>query len=353
MKRILVLALFVLPILVQCTRQNPAPNPGSENSPEQVNQNTQKVVPVKTMELELQSFSDFLEITGTVHARNHIDIVAEEGGILKHVQIDKGSYATQGDVLAVLENRTLEANYKAALASLHQAELDYTSKKVLFDKKAISENEFLTSQYNLEAVQAALEVSKTRYDKLSIAAPVKGLVNNRYYDLGAYVKPLTPIFELIDEEYVIIRAGVAERFLGNIRIGTPVEIIFDAYPDLEVKAEVSFISRSIDPENRTFRIEMEFKNPARKLFPQMIAIIRVRHQEFNDRIVIPLDSLVQSEEGWYVFVENDGRANRVDVQKVAIYEDRVMVDGLFPGQNLITVGHHDLSDGDYIQVVES
>lgn len=353
MKRILVLALLTLPILVQCARQNPARNPGSEESPEQANQNTQKIVPVQTMELELQSFSDFLEITGTVHARNHIDIVVEEGGILKHVQIDKGSYVKQGDVLAVLENRTLEANYKVAQASLHQAELDYTSKKVLFDKRAISENEFLTSQYNLEAVQAALELSEAKYDKLSITAPGKGIVNNRYYDLGAYVNPLTPIFELIDEEYVIIRAGVAERFLGNIRIGTPVEIIFDAYPDLEVKAEISFISRSIDPDNRTFRIEMEFKNPDLKLFPQMIANIRVRHQEFTDRIVIPLDSLMQSEEGWYVFVENDGRVKRIDVQKVAIYGDRVLVNGLSPGQNLIIVGHKDLSDGDYIQVVES
>jgi membrane fusion protein (multidrug efflux system) len=353
MKRILVLALIVLPILAQCTRAKPARNPGSENFPEQANQNTKKIVPVQTMELELQSFSDFLDITGTVHARNHIEIVVEEGGILKNIQIDKGTYVTQGDVLAVLENRTLEANYKAAQASLHQAELDYTSKKVLFDKKAISENEFLTSQYNLEAVQAALELTKARYDKLSIAAPGKGLVNNRYYDLGAYVNPLTPIFELIDEEYVIIRAGVAERFLGNVRIGTPVEIIFDAYPDLEVEAEISFISRRIDPEDRTFRIEMEFKNPDLKLFPQMIANIRVRHQEFSNRIVIPLDSLMQSEEGWFVFVENDGRAKRIDVQKVAIHEDRVLVDGLSPGQNIVTVGHQDLSDGDFIEVVES
>ena len=171
---------------------------------------------VKTVRLEPTSFYEYLEITGTVKARNQIKIIGEEGGLLKTVRKDKGSYARSGDTLAVLENRVLEASYKEAKAGLQQAELNHNSSKVLFSKKAISENEFLASQYTMDRARAAYDFTRARYDKLFIVAPISGRVNDRYYDFGAYIMPMTPVFELIDNGKVKVEAGVAERFISDI-----------------------------------------------------------------------------------------------------------------------------------------
>ncbi len=322
-------------------------NPGSSGSD---SGKSTDPIPVQTSILELQSFSSYLEATGTVKARNHIDIIVEEGGLLRRVLVDKGQVVQAGSTLAMLESPVLAASFQQAEAAMKQAELDYNTKKVLFEKKAISQNEYLNAKYAYEAAKAAYALTKARYDKLSITAPIGGRINRRYYDLGAYANPMTPIFELIDNERLRIEAGVAERFMGTIQIGTPVEITFDAYPDLLVKAEVTYISHSIDPQNRTFDIEVEIPNPQQRLAPEMVADLKIRQKVFESQIIVPVDALIESEQGWYVFVEESGRAHKVTVHKLAVYEDTVLVEGLEAGQKLITVGHQNLSEGDPVAV---
>lgn len=346
MKTVLYISAFIILALtfMQCADKSTA---------EVVDAKVEKSVPVKTLRLQPQSFSSYLEITGTVKARNHINIIVEEGGILKKVLIDKGNYARKGDTLAILENKVLEAAFHQARAALDQAELDFRSKEVLFRKKAISENEYLSSKYALDAARSAYELARARYDKLFIVAPMNGLVNNRFYDPGAYATPMTPIFEFIDNDYLRVSAGVAERFLSDIHIGTPVEIHFDAYPDIVITSTVSFVSQSINPQNRTFEIEVEFANPGHKLAPEMIANLKILQEKVENRIVVPLDALIESEQGWFVFIAEDSHARKVPVKQKAIFDNNVLVEGLQPGAELIVVGQQELSDGDLLTIVRN
>jgi len=304
------------------------------------------------MTLSLRPFSEYLEITGTVEARNHIQIIVEEGGIVHRIVRDKGSLVKKGDTLIVLENKMIEAGYKESTAALHQAELDYKSMKVMYEKRAISENEYLAAKYGLERARAAFDLAKARYDKLFIKAPLTGYVNNRFYDIGSYAMPMTPIIDFMDNAVMKISAGVAERFLNDIRIGTPVEISFDAYPDLKMKSEVSFINLSIDPLSRSFQIEIEIPNPERKLAPQMITNLNLLRRSYQDRIVIPMDAVIESEQGRFVFVAENEQAHKVPVELLAIYEDSVLVNGLDPGKALIVMGQQDLTDGDSLLIVQ-
>lgn len=322
------------------------------NPTEKPDRTPEKGVPVKILTLQPQPFKEYLEITGTVEARNHIQIMVEEGGTLRKVLRDKGRYVQAGDTLAILENKVLEAGYKQALAALHQAELDYRSKKVLMEKKALPENQYLAAKFALEAARAALDLARSRYEKLIILAPLNGLVNNRYYDIGAYCTPMTPLFEFLDNDSMRIRAGLAERFMRDIRPGTPVEVRFDAYPDLQLQTRIQFVSRSLDPQSRTFEIEVLVPNPGHRLASRMIANLRILRRVYTDHIVIPLDALMESESGWYVFVEENGRARKVPVKQVAIYENQVAVEGLSPGQHLIVVGHRELGEDDPVKVVQ-
>ena len=313
---------------------------------------SENATPVKVMPLKTQSFSNYLTVTGTVAARNHIRILVEEGGTLKKILKDKGRYAKSGELLAILENKILEAAFQQANAALQQARLDNKSKTVLYEKRAISENEFLNSKYKLQSAQAAYDLAKARFDKLHITAPIGGLVNDRYYDLGAYANPMTPMFELIDNQVMKIRAGVAERFLSEIKVGTPAEITFDAYPGVKYNATVSFVSRSIDPKNRTFVIEIQLPNRDHKLAPEMVANVRILREKMTNRIVLPLDALMESEKGWYVFITDGNIAKKAPVTQEAIYRDKVAVKGLQAGQQLIYIGQRNLSDGDTISIVK-
>jgi membrane fusion protein (multidrug efflux system) len=329
-----------------CAQRGPTPS----NGPAAAAAAAAKAVPVRVQRLEPRDFVDYLRVTGTVLARSKVNVVAEEGGILKQVIIDKGNTAKAGAALAVLDNPVLVAGRDQAAAALKQAELDQTTKKALYDKKAIAENEYLFSNYSLEAARAAYSLVQARVDKLTLRTPISGIVNRRYYDLGAYVTPMTPAFEVIDIERLRVRAGVAERFIGDVGLGTPVEVTFDAFPDVKVTAPVTYVSRDIDPQSRTFDIELEFDNPGRRIAPAMAANLRVRYQSLHDRIVIPLDALIEGPNGWYVFVDQGGRAKRVDVQQLSVSGSEVLVEGLAPGQNLVVSGQRSLSEGDPLEL---
>jgi len=307
---------------------------------------------VKTVDLHPRPFQEYLDITGTLKARNQINLIAEEGGILTEIRRDKGSYARKGDTLAILENRVLKASYEEARAARNQAELDFNSKNVLYGKKAISENEYLSAKYGYERATATYDLARARYDKLFILAPISGFINSRSYDRGAYVMPMTALYNLVDNTTLKIRAGVAERFIADISKGTPAEITFDAYPDMQLTASVDFVSQSIDPSSRTFEIELGIPNPDGALAPEMIANLKLLRRSYKDKIVVPMDALIESEDGRYVFVVRQDRAVKVDVSILAVYEDSVLVEGLNENQELIVMGQRELTDGDFLEIIK-
>ena len=324
---------------------------GGENAPEAAASKTSKATPVETTVLKPGSFADYLDVTGTVKARNRVNVVVEASGILKQIKTPKGSYVRKGDTLAVLENEEIRASYDDAKAARSQAQTNYRSSKILYDKKAISENDYLNSQYALDRAQAQYNLAKARYSKLFVTAPIAGYVNDRFYDLGAYLQPPAPLFDLIDNSHVKIIVGVAERFRNDIEIGTPVQLTFDAFPDLKIDGKVSFVFQSIAPDNRTFQIEIEIPNPKRRLMPNMIANVKLLRRSYKDKIVIPVDAVIDSESGRYVFVKNGLVAQKVPIEFVAVSQDSVLVDGLESGQHLITLGQHELTEGDTLSVM--
>jgi membrane fusion protein, multidrug efflux system len=334
------LALGVL-ALAACGAKAAGPAPGATPASAE-----RKPVPVKVQAVERKSFSSYLRVTGTVKARNQIDVVAEESGILKEIRIENGRSVEAGAPLAVIDGPMVVAGRDQAMAALKQAELDQASKKLLFEKKAIAENDLLNSNYMLEAARANLVLAQTRVDKLVIRAPIAGIVNRRYMDRGAFIMPGARLFELIDLARVRIQAGVAERFLASVGVGTPVEVTFDAFPGLTVKAQVTYASRAIDPQTRTFDVEVEIDNPQGRIAPAMVANVRLTNLSLENQIVVPVDSLVETDQGWFVFVEENGKARKVPVKQVAVNDNAVMVDGLQPGQKLVVVGQRTLSDGD-------
>lgn len=346
MKKVIIVSLILILLIVIFVMVF-----GSEKSSEEVTNISAKTTPVRTVILKPASFAEYIDITGTVKARSRVNIVVEANGILKQILKAKGSYVQKEDTLAILENEEIRASYDDAIAALNQAQINYRSSKILFDKKAISENDYLNSKYTLDRAQAQYDLAKARYSKLFVTAPIAGYVNDRFYDLGAYLQPPAPLFDLIDNHRVKIIAGVAERFRNDIQIDTPVQLTFDAFPDLKIDSKVSFVFQSINVDNRTFQVEIEIPNPNRQLMPNMIANVKLLKNSYSNKIVIPVDAVIESEKGRYVFVEDNNIAKKAPIEFVAVSQDSVLVDGLEPDQHLITLGQHELTEGDSLEVV--
>jgi len=345
MKKIFIYAVLMVSLFLglSCTKQAE-----TEKSVKPV----LKGIPVRLITIEPQVFNQYIPLTGTVRAQNQIKIVAEESGTLIKIEKRKGAYAKKGAVIAVLKNELLQAAYLDVQAAANQAELTFTSNKALFAKKAISENQFKAGKLSLDRARASLAMAGSRVNKLTIKAPIGGYINDRYPDLGAYITPGTPLFELVDNSRFTVRADVAERFISFVKKSASVQVSFDAMPSLQLNGNVEFVSNSINASNRTFGIEVALQGNVSALRPYMIANLLVQKETKKDGIVVPLDAIVESETGRYVFLNNAGKAKKQAVYIREISGEKVLVDSLHVGQQLVVMGQRQISDGDPIQVVK-
>ncbi len=308
---------------------------------------------VRTLKIQPRPFMEYIHTTGTVKAKNQIRVVAEESGILDKVYFDKGRRVKRGDILARLDNKIIVAGFKDAEAALEQALINEKSARLLHKKEALSDNDFQLARLNRIRAEAARDIAATRREKLGIKAPISGYINERYVDTGAFVSPGTAIFEIVDLSRFKIVAGIAERFIPYLQTGAPAEVTFDAWPEKHIVATISYVARSIDPENRTFNIEIEI--PREKdipLSPQMMANIRLIKRSVDKGIVIPLDAIIESESGRFVYLKNGAVAQKQNVTIEAINEDRALVSGLQANQELIVVGQRQVADGDTLIVIQ-
>jgi RND family efflux transporter MFP subunit len=149
-----------------------------------------------------------------------------------------------------------------------------------------------------------------------------------------------------------VKADVPESYAGSVGTGNKVMIVVpDAHDSLTTN--VTFAAKAIDPTSRSFAVEV--KLPERKsLRPNMTAIIKIADYSKANTVSIPVKAVQRSENGDYVYVNENGVAKRKIVKVGVTYAGlSEILSGLKAGEQLITEGAADIEDGDKIKVLQS
>jgi len=91
-------------------------------------------------------------------------------------------------------------------------------------------------------------------------------------------------------------ANLPENYLGKVKRGQLVDIHFPAL-ELDKKAKVSLVGRTIDPANRTFKIEVDISNKDQMLKPNLLAIVKINDLSIADALVVPQELVLQEISG--------------------------------------------------------
>jgi membrane fusion protein (multidrug efflux system) len=130
-------------------------------------------------------------------------------------------------------------------------------------------------------------------------------------------------------------------------------ITLDAFPGETFEGKISYLGNSASSSTRTFPIEIVIGNADIRIGSGMVARLSIVKRELKDAVVVPEDSLVQTETGKIAFVLNGTRASRRDVKTGASSDNRCVVEaGLNFGDTLIVTGQRDLVDGQEVKVLE-
>lgn len=357
-------AALLLPMLLTLSACGEADEPDAAEAP------AERGLPVEVIVVEPGPFEDVLVMTGTVEAPEDATLSPEASGTLTALA-PLGTVVRRGQTVAQVNAGMANASVAQAQASLEaaraQAELaedQFRRQEPLYRDSILSAIEFesvraqrASARAQVAQAQAALAQARQQLANTRIVAPFTGIVEERFAERGEIVSPGAPVVRLVAAEHMRVKTGVPERYAGDIQLGTPVRIVPEAYNIPPLRGEVTFVGQTINPQNRTFPIEIGLLNDGVQLKPEMVVQLEVRRQQLDDVFVLPLSAIVRDERGAGVLVVREDStglvARRQPTELGPSSSGRVVIEsGLTAGDRVIASGQATVSEGDRVRIAE-
>jgi Cu(I)/Ag(I) efflux system membrane fusion protein len=186
---------------------------------------------------------------------------------------------------------------------------------------------------------AAIEKDGKVHARLTIAAPIAGVVSELSAREGMTVAAGTPLFRINGLATVWINAEVPEAYAAQLRPGAAVQARAAAFPGATFKGRVSAILPQVDAATRTLKARVEVQNPEGKLVPGMFATV-VLQPAAREVLVVPSEAVIATgKRTVVVLAEADGRFTPVDVEVGAEANGRTEIrKGMHEGQKVVASG---------------
>ena len=323
----------------------------SNNAPDAATNSKVSAVPqVQVQNLVAQSRDATLTVRGRTQALHSVDVRAEVEGVVSAIHFEKGDRVKQGALLCEIKINDREAKLQQAQAMVAQTakqhEVDLDLQKNGF-RSAIQVSQ---SGAQLEAAKAAERTQQIELANTNMRAPFAGVIDDRYVDVGDYMRVGDKCAELIAPEPFLAVGSVSEREVGQIHEGDAASATLVTGETIQGK--VRFVASKADDTTRTFRVEVELPNPDAKLRDGVTADIHIPVRQVQ-AVKISSGVMVLDDSGVVgVRVVQNGIVHFLPIQIISDGPDGTWVAGLPNNVTVITVGQEFVSDGEHVATVQ-
>ncbi len=307
---------------------------------------------VSVVEVKTANFTSYVQLQGKVDAQDNVTAYPQAPGTITGLYVKAGDHVGKGQVLVQLDNSVLKQQISQAETQANLANTVYQRQKNLWDQKIGTEVQFLQAQANAQGAQKQVAALREQADLYRITSPISGTIDQMDLKLGQAVSPGATGIRIVNADNLKVKADVPESYATRIKQGQDVQVLFPDAND-SLKTKVTFAAKVIDPASRSFGVEIKLPS-ARTLRPNMTAIIKIADYTKTNSIVVPLKAIQKSEQGDFVFVNDNGTAKKVNVKQGATYNNQAeILSGLSVGQQVVVMGAQDIEDGDKIKVLQA
>jgi membrane fusion protein (multidrug efflux system) len=295
-------------------------------------------------------FIDRIDAVGTAVANEQVTLSAPVTERIVRLNFDDGAFITRGQVVAVLASGQESAQLAQADARAREARqqldrLNALKARGFATNSAVDAQVALAGQANGQAAEARASIG----DRV-IRAPFSGWVSLRNISSGAVVNAGTPIATISDISQIKLDFAVPETLLSQIRVGQPIEVRAAAYPDQPFRGTIASIDPVLNPQTRAVTVRAILPNGDKRLKPGMLLTVTIEAQA-RDSAAVPELAVVGDGDQTYVFVNDKGKAKRINVQTGIRQNGMVeILSGIQPGQRVITEGVVKITDGQKIRL---
>ncbi len=313
-------------------------------------------LPVEIRRMIPEQFSRYFEVSGTLEALEEAYLSAELNGQIQEVRVQRGERVKKGDTIIKLNTDVTEKSIDEVKTSLELARRIYSKQQELWDQNIGSEIQYLEAKNNMESLEARLATLEKQLAMSYVTAPFSGIIDDIMVKAGELASPGIPLVHLLNLKNMRVSAEVSEAYLNHITKGDLVALRFPNYPDELIEAPVSRLGEVIDPQTRTFSLELELKNPGEKFKPNMLTSVRIWDFRDNNALVVPSHIIREDFQGTFLFRISDEngspKAQKVYVERGITVQDLTMIsDGILPDDLVITKGYNLVAEGTSVRIM--
>jgi membrane fusion protein (multidrug efflux system) len=310
-----------------------------------------KIKPVSIDTLNPETFRHYVELQGTVDAKNNVMVTPKSGGVVVAMNVKEGDYVKAGTLIGRVDNSLINESIEELKTQLSLANTLYEKQKNLWDQKIGTEIQFIQAKNNKEALERRLSTLNTQLSQTNIVSPMAGVVDMVNVKVGEMASPGVGVVRIVNLSNLKVVAKVSDTYAASVRKGDEVIVKF---PDLkkEFKARVTFVSTAVDPLSRTFTIEANLPSD-KDIKPNMMANVQINDATSKNALVIDQNYVQSTEKGTVVYIavaEGDKKVAKAREVKTGLaYNGKIeILSGLTAGDQLITLGYQEVSDGQVI-----
>jgi membrane fusion protein, multidrug efflux system len=328
--------------LAGCSDDETAPSP------------SRPATPIAAFEVQTRDLSRPLRLAAPVEPRSLIRLAARTEGTVREVLQEEGARVRRGELLARLEVSEAEAELQRTEAELASAKLDYERAVELRRRGVATETEFQTAQVAMAVAEShrALWASRAAYGR--VEAPQDSTVVARHIEPGEAVQSQDTLFELADLDQLVLRIGVSEMDVVHLAPEQAIPLRFDALPELRLEGSIRRIFPAAQGTSRLISVEVSLPAGAyaQGVRPGFLARIDTRIDRQPDTLVVPSAALGNDQQGQYVYLIENDRLQRREVQ-TGIVRGRwtQILGGLETGELILASNPIDMSEDQAVRVV--
>jgi membrane fusion protein, multidrug efflux system len=325
----------------------------SEEKKDSVNPGKFKFVALK--DVSSNPFDHFIRVQGKLDGDQNAAVFAEAPGTVSSKFADVGQKVVKGQVLAQIDDQQYRSQMQGLETQYTFASDMYDKQKRLWDQKIGSEVQYLQSKTNKESLEKQISSLKQQVDKFKIKSPIDGTIEECNIKVGGVVSPDPRLaaYRVVAFKNLKVSAEVSEAYSAKVKIGDKLIVLF---PDInkQFESKVDFVSKYINPTNRTFNIETKLLNGIEDLKANMIAIIQINDYHAEKAIQVPMNVVQTDQTGSYVYVVRPKERFQAAFKQAVVIGNSYngvaeVLKGLAVGDRVISVGYQELVDGEYVR----
>jgi RND family efflux transporter MFP subunit len=306
---------------------------------------------VSVMSVKDTVFSHYLEVQGNVNTKENLIIYPQFSGILNTLNVIAGQKVSKGQLLGSIDDGGLSQQLAQMETQMALAKTTFERQKRLWDQKIGSEIQYLQAQTNMISQQKAVSQMKAQLAKTRIIAPFSGVIDELIAERGQVVGPGQGLMRIVNLNNMYVSTAVPESYIGKLKVGTVVNVYLASLGKTYI-GKIRQVANNINPNNRSFGIEVSVPNTENVLRPNQVAKLKIIDYTNANAVVVPSNVIqVDGNGDQFVFEatsikDKTGIAKKVIVKVGKTSENFTeIISGLEPKTVVVSDGVNTVSEG--------